>query len=535
MTKGTKKEHFKVLISDDLARQGVELFQKEPLLELDVRTKMSPAELRAEIKNYDALVIRSGTQVTKEVVEEAERLRVIGRAGVGLDNVDVEAASKKGIIVINSPGGNTISAAEHTWSLLLSLARNVPAAHMTLKQGLWDRKRFTGVELHDKTLGILGLGRIGAEVARRAMSFGMKVIAYDPFLRVEKAQQAGVELVEKEDLLKRADFITLHLPLTAETKYTIGQGELKKVKKNVRIINCARGGLIDEQALADAIKDKRVAGAALDVFEKEPPGDSPLFHLDQVVVTPHLGASTEEAQVQVAVDIAQGVIDALLGRGVRNAVNFPCVDPEVLKELEPYLVLAEKIGLLQAQLIEGHITQVNINYSGEIIRFELAPVSVAVIKGLLSRIMAENVNYVNASLLAKERGIKVIESKSSDLTNFANLISVEVVTDKRKSAVSGTLFTKEDPRLVMIDGFHVETVPTGYMLLISNHDVPGIVGQIGTILGRNNINIAGMTLGRNKTGGEAKTLLNVDSPVNDSVIQELKQAKNIIDAKLIKL
>jgi D-3-phosphoglycerate dehydrogenase len=531
----TKKETFKILVCDELAQEGLKLFQNEKSFEVVVKTKLPVEELKKQIADADACVVRSGTTLTREVIEAAQRLKVIGRAGVGLDNVDLEAASKKGIIVMNTPGGNTISAAEHTFCLLMSLARSIPQADASMRRGEWERKKFMGTELYEKTLGVLGLGRIGTEVARRAQVFGMRVIAYDPFLRIEKAESLGVELVTMDELLAQSDFLTLHMPLTAENRHMIGAKEFEKVKKGVRIVNCARGGLIDEEALARAIEAKKVAGAALDVFENEPPKNSPLVGLPQVILTPHLGASTEEAQIAVSVDVAQSIVDFLLGKGLRNAVNMPSVDPEVLKQIQPYISLSEKLGVLQAQLLEGHILQVDISYHGEIVNCETTPMTLAVIKGLLSSILAESVNYVNAPVLAKERGIKITEAKSSSLENFANLIEVDVKTDKKTSSVAGTLFTREDPRVVMIDHFDVEAVPDGYMLLICNRDVPGIVGQIGTLLGNNQINIAGMTLGRDKPGGQARTLLKIDSAISEPVMQEIKKAKNILDARLIKL
>ena len=417
----------------------------------------------------------------------------------------------------------------------MALARNIPQASVSMKKGEWERKKFTGVELYEKTLGVLGLGRIGTEVSRRAQGFGMRVIAYDPFLRVDKANQIGVELVSFDELLKRSDFLTLHMPLTAENKNMIGEKALLKIKKGVRIVNCARGGLIDETALVKAIQSGQVAGAALDVFETEPPAGNPLIGLPQVIATPHLGASTEEAQIAVAVDVVQCLIDFFKGKGTRNAVNVPAVDPEVLEQLRPYLYLAEKLGALQAQLIDGQIFQVDIQYYGQVVEYETTPVTVSVIKGLLTPILAESVNYVNASFLAKERGIKITESKSSGTSHYANLIQVEVKTDKRKSLVSGTVFTREDVRIVRMDRFDVEAVPEGYMLLISNRDVPGIVGQIGTLLGSNRINIAGMTLGRDVPGGEARTVLKIDSVVSEEILQKIRKAENILDAKLIKL
>lgn len=529
------KKQFKILICDDLAEEGLSLFRNDNGFQVSIKLKLPLAELKKEIADADACVVRSGTQITREVIEAAPKLKAIGRAGVGLDNVDVEAASKKGIVVFNTPGGNTISAAEHTFCLLMSLARFIPAANESLKKGEWERKKFTGIQLYEKTIGIMGLGRIGTEVARRAQGFGMKVIAYDPFLRVEKANEIGVEAVSIDELLKRSDFITLHMPLSADNKYILGRAELEKMKKGARVINCARGGLVDEKALAELIRSGKLAGAALDVFETEPPKNSPVVGLPQVIVTPHLGASTEEAQIAVAIDVVQSLIDFFHGKGMRNAVNVPIVDPEVLLEIKPYVQLAEKIGLLTAQLIEGQIQQLDIQYLGQAAERETTPVTVAVIKGLLTPILAESVNFVNASVLAKERGIKITESKSSTATKFSNLIQVDVKTDRKRVSVAGSVFGREDTRIVMIDNFDVEVQAEGYLLMISNRDVPGIVGQIGTFLGSNQVNIAGMTLGRDVQGGQAKTVLKIDSPVSDSLLQEIKKIKNILDAKLIKL
>ncbi|MBI4432500.1 MAG: phosphoglycerate dehydrogenase [Candidatus Omnitrophica bacterium] len=525
----------KILICDDLAQEGMHLFQNEKSFTVAVKTKLPLDALKKEIADADACIVRSGTRLTAEVIEAAKRLKVIGRAGVGLDNVDVEAASRKGIVVINTPGGNTISAAEHTFCLLMALSRNIPQAHESVKKGEWERKKFTGVELYEKTLGVLGLGRIGTEVAKRAQVFGMRVIAYDPFLRAEKALQIGVEVVSMEEVFKNSDYITLHMPLNAENHHMISAKEFDKMKKSARVINCARGGLIDEAALAQAIRAGKIAGAALDVFEEEPPRQSPLFALPQVILTPHLGASTEEAQIAVSVDVVQSVVDFLKGKGIRNAVNVPSVDPEVLTQIKPYLYLAEKMGALMAQLLEGQILRVDIQYHGEVVNTEVTPITVAVIKGLLTPILAESVNYVNASVLAKERGIKITESKTATALHYSNLIQLEVRTDKKTHSLSGTVFTREDTRIVRMDSFDVEVVPDGFLLMISNRDVPGIVGQIGTLLGENKINIAGMTLGRDMQGGQAKTLLKIDSPVSEAVLNKIKKANNILDAKLIKL
>ncbi len=531
----TQKSTYKILVCDDLAAEGLEVFSRDKNLNVCVKLKLPIADLKKEIEDADACVVRSGTQITKEVIDVAKNLRVIGRAGVGLDNVDVEAASKRGIVVINTPGGNTISAAEHTFCLIMAMARNITQADASMRKGEWERKKFTGIELRGKTLGVLGLGRIGTEVAKRAQVFGMKIIAFDPFLKPERAQQMGITLLPLDQIIEQADFLTLHMPLTNENRYMIGEKELSKMKKTARIINCARGGLIDEAALAKAVLEKKIAGAAIDVFEAEPPKTNPFLNIPQVIMTPHLGASTEEAQIAVSVEVAQSVGDFLLGRGIRNAVNVPCLDPEVLKQLQPYIALGEKLGALQAQITDGHLLQVDISFHGDMVNFETKPIVVAVVKGILTPVLAENVNYVNALVLAKERGIKITDAKSSEPTSFANMIQVDIKTDKRQISVAGTLFTREDPRIVMIDGFDVEIEPDGYMLLISNRDVPGIVGQIGTLLGVNNINIAGMNLGRDIQGGQARTVLKIDSSVPENIMQEIKKSKNILDAKLIKL
>ncbi|OGX29799.1 MAG: phosphoglycerate dehydrogenase [Omnitrophica WOR_2 bacterium RIFCSPLOWO2_12_FULL_51_24] len=525
---------YKLLVSDALSEEGLKVLKDEKELQVDVKLKLSPEELKAIIKDYDALVVRSSTKVTKDIIDAATKLKVIGRAGVGLDNVDAEAASKRGIIVMNTPAGNTISTCEHTWSLMLSMSRNVPNANASLKEGKWDRNRYMGVELYGKTLGIIGLGRIGTEVARRAMAFGMKVIACDPYLTVEKANELGIELVEVQDVIKQADYITVHTPLTNDTKHMIGDKEFEQMKPGVRIVNCARGGIIDEAALIRALDSGKVAGAALDVYENEPPKDFAIFKHDKLVATPHLGASTEEAQVNVAVEVSRQVADALLGRGCRNAVNIPCVDPEIYKILRPYITLAEKMGLVIGQLAEGRIQEIKIQYSGDLIAHDLASVTIAFLKGMLTPILQETVNFVNASIIAKERGIKIVETKSSQIEEFANLITIEAKTDKMKTVVAGTLSSRKEPRLVKINDFYVDAETQGYLLILSNEDKPGIIGQIGTVLGQHKINIAGMTLGRTKAGGIAMTVLNLDEQVPDAVMKEIRTAKHVLDAKLIK-
>lgn len=526
---------FKILISDSLSKEAVEILESVKEFKVDVNTKLTPDELKKAIKDYDALLVRSATKVTKDVIGAADKLKIIGRAGVGLDNVELEAASKKGVIVVNTPGGNTISTAEHTFSMMLALSRNIPLADQSMKKGEWERKKFMGVELCGKTLGIVGLGRIGTEVAKRAIAFGMKVLAYDPYLVAEKAKELGIELVDLDSIYRNADYITVHTPLTDETRHMISDKQFNLMKKGVRVINCARGGIIDEEALARAIEAGRVAGAAFDVYEEEPPKDSKLHKLDKVVLTPHLGASTEEAQVNVAVDVANTVRDALLGCGVRNAVNVPYIEPEMYKVLEPYLKLAEKMGCMQAQLIEGHIKKVSIRYVGELLKYDLSFFTSTIMKGMLTPVLQETVNFVNAPVIAKERGITVIESKTAEVQDFASLIILEVESDKAKSALFGTLFTKVDPRIVRLDDFYVDFVPEGTMLVVFNKDVPGIIGTIGTTFGKNNINVASVSFGRTKKGGQAVSVWNVDSPISKEVLEELRKNKNIYGLKLVKL
>ncbi len=526
---------FKILISDTISEEGLKILKAEKKLKVAVKTKMSTQELKEEIKEYDALIVRSGTKVTAEIIKAGKRLKLIGRAGVGLDNVDVEAATRQGIIVMNAPGGNTISTAEHTISLLLALSRNIAQAEASLRNNLWERKKYIGVEVFGKTLGIIGLGKIGTAVSKRAKGLGMKVIAYDPFLFSERMLELGIESKGLKEVLRQADYITLHTPLTAETRHMLGEKEFEIMKKGVRVINCARGGIIDEKALLTAIKQGKVKGAALDVFEKEPPRDNPLLKLDCVLATPHLGASTEEAQVGVAKEMASQVADALLHRNVRNAVNFPSIDKEILPLLEPYLKLAEKMGCLQMQISKGKVRQIELKYSGEVAKYKLDPISLSFVKGLLSSILEEPVNYVNIPLIARQRGIKLVETKLSEPEDFTNLISVEVTTDKGKSLVAGSLLGKKDIRIVKIDDYYVDVVPKGYILVVSNEDKPGMMGAIGTILGKNKINIASMTLGRRKQGGLALTLLNIDNSIPSKLVSEIKNLDNIVDAKVVKL
>lgn len=533
------KTNFKVLVCDPLGERGLEVLRKEPQITVDVRTGLAPVELKKIVGNYHAIIVRSGTHLTKEIIQEANQLKVIGRAGVGVDNVDLEAATKRGIIVMNTPEGNTISTCEHTMSMLLALARNIPQACASVRQGEWKRTQFVGTEVNSKTIGIVGFGRIGREVAVRASAFGMRVLASDPYIARDTARQLGVEFVELNSLFKTADFITLHVPLTDGTKNLINGKTLKMMKKGVYIINCARGGLVDEKALHEAICSGQVRGAALDVFETEPPVNNVLLSADtagKIIATPHLGAATQEAQENVSVSVAHQVVDALLERGIRNAVNLPSLDFETMKVLKPWLVLAERIGLMHAQLFGGSFREVSVRYGGEVTNFNLAPLTIAVVKGLLTPICGETVNFVNAPAIAKERGISVNESKTTQMEDFANFIGVEVVMDHQKNLIMGTLFGNLDPRIVRINEFFLEAVPKGEVLVIHNEDQPGVVGAVGTILGKNKVNIAEMTLGRvaKEKKTMAMTVINTDQAVPLQVLKELKEFPPIIDAKVVK-
>jgi D-3-phosphoglycerate dehydrogenase / 2-oxoglutarate reductase len=524
---------FKILVSDPLSEKGMKILEREKNITVDVKVKQPIDVLKKIIKDYDALIVRSETKVTADLIACADKLKVIGRAGVGLDNVDIAAATKKGIIVMNTPGGNTISTAEHTMSLILSLSRNISPADASMKTGQWERKKFMGVELYGKTLGIIGLGRIGAEVSKRALSFGMKVLAYDPFLTPEKASASEIESTSLSRIFSESDYITVHTPLTPDTKHLIGEKEIGMMKKGVRLINCARGGILNEAAILKGIESGKVAGAAFDVYEQEPPKDSLIIKSDKVIATPHLGASTAEAQENVALAIAEQVVDALLDRGIRNAINIPYIELKAWKVLRPYMVLAEKMGMMQAQLAQGPISEVVLEYAGDVAKHDTKAITTAFVKGLLASAVGEMVNNVNAVAIAKERNIKITESKTSQVEEFAHLITAIVKAKSKSLSVSGALFANNQPRIVKIDNYYVDALPEGNMIMISNKDVPGIVGQLGTLLGKSKINIAGMTFGRQKLGGKAISLCNVDSQVPDKIINELKKSENIFDAKSI--
>jgi len=524
----------RILVTDGLSPRGIEVLRQTEKFEVDVRQRLSSDALLACIDNYDGLIVRSATKVTAPILQATRRLKVVGRAGVGVDNVDVEAATARGILVMNAPSGNTLTTAEHTFSLLLALAKNVPQATASMKGGRWEKGVFLSVEVAGKTLGVIGLGRIGSEVARRAKGFTMRVIAFDPFISEEAAKALGVELVEIPDLFRRSDFISIHTPLTPETHHLVDGKAIAQMKSGVRIVNCARGGIIDEAALAEALKTGKVAGAALDVFEQEPITSSPLFGLSNFICTPHLGAASEEAQENVAVEIAQQVIDYLQKGLIRNAVNAPSMDPELYKALQPYLTLSEKLGRLASQLAEGRMQEVRIDYRGEIAGYDPAPLTAAVVKGALDPFMEDAVNYVNSLTLAKGRSIRVIESKVLEEADYTSLITVGIRTDRGTSEVAGTLFSRREPRVVRINEFRLEAIPEGYLLIFSNLDVPGVIGTIGTLLGRNQVNIAGMQLGRERPGGRALSVVNVDTPIPTHVLEEIRRLPNIVFVKLVK-
>ena len=530
----------RILITDHISEEGIRKLRE--FGDVEIRVGVSEEELKARIADYDALIVRSGTKVTREVIEAGTKLKVIGRAGVGVDNIDVDSATERGIMVVNAPGANTISAAEHTIGMLLSLSRKIPAANQSLKSGEWRRKKYMGVEVNAKVLGIIGLGRVGGEVAKRAKGLGMRVVAYDPFISQDRAGELGVSLMSFSEVLSISDFITIHAPLTKDTYHLIGKDEFEKMKDGVRIINCARGGIIDENALAEAIRSGKVAGAALDVFEREPPpADSELLKLDSVIVTPHLGASTEEAQRAAAIVIADEVIRALENKPVRNAVNMIYVEEELMGVIKPYLVLAEKLGRLSAQLIprDSRIEAFNASYEGEIgvASMDTRLITGAMLKSFLSW-FTDGVNYVNAWAIAKKFGIKVTESKSEEVENFSSMVTLRVRThgDAGLSrAVSGTLFGKGDIRIVGLDNYRIDASPSGFMLICSFIDKPRVIGPVCTILGDHNINIAGMQVGREKVGGKAVMVLNVDSSVGIELIEEIKKVPNVMDVKLVRL
>jgi D-3-phosphoglycerate dehydrogenase / 2-oxoglutarate reductase len=525
----------KVLVSDKLSPQGVEILQKAKGITVDTKTGLSPDELRTIIGEYEGLVVRSATTVTADIIDAATKLKVIGRAGVGVDNIDVAAASKKGIVVMNTPGGNSMAAAEHTIAMVFAIARSVPQAAVTMWDKKWEKKRFMGVEVFDKTLGVVGIGNIGGIVAERGVGLKMKVIAYDPFVAPEVAAQKGIELVSLDEVFTRSDFITVHVPKTPETENIIDAKAISKMKDGVMIINCARGG-IDEKALADACQSGKVRAAAVDVFTQEPtPPDNPLLGVENIVCTPHLGAATSEAQENVAIDIAHQIVAYLTEGTIRNAVNVHSVDAQVLATLGPFLNLGQKMGGVFAQTCPFPLKDLIIEYQGEVTEHNVAPISSAILVGVLKAHMDEQVNDVNAPFIAKERGITFRESKITEAADFTSLITITAKAGGETHQVAGTLFGKKEPRLVLVNDYVVEAIPEGNILLIDSLDKPGVIGNIGAALGEKEINIGNMQFGRDKKGGRSLCILHLDAIPTADILDELSHLPHVNSVKLIQL
>jgi len=526
----------KVLIADSISQRGVDELSREHALEVTIKTGLNERELVEVIRPFSALVVRSQTKVTANVLNAGAKLRVIGRAGVGVDNVDVETATRRGIVVLNAPGGNTVSTAEHAFSLLLCVARKIPQADANVRTKSWDKRNFEGVELYNKTLGVIGMGRIGSELSRRAIAFGMRVVAYDPYLSATRARSLQVELVDElDDLLMGADFISLHTPLTAETRHIVDAARLRKIKRGVRIINCARGGLIDEDALAQALQDGRVAGAALDVFEIEPlAADSPLRDAPNVVLTPHLGASTAEAQESVGIEIAQTIRAVLLEGTIRNAVNMPNLDAKTLVIIGPHLRFGEKLGKFLSQIAPKRAESFNINYSGKVNEVDTTAITRAVLKGFLQIAGGSEINDVNAPAFAETLGLKVSESRLSAPGDYTDMLELSAMGEGKTVSVGGAFFGAT-PRIVSINGRPVEARPHGIVLVLENTDRPGMIGRIGTLLGDHGVNIATMSLSRNQAGGTALTVLNLDTAPSEGLLSKIRESEDIHSAQVIQL
>jgi D-3-phosphoglycerate dehydrogenase len=521
----------KVLISDDLSPRAAEILRDRGI-EVDVKVGLKPDELKACIADYDGLAVRSATKVKADILAAAKKLKVIGRAGIGVDNIDVPAATAKGVVVMNTPFGNSITTAEHAIALMFAVARQIPAADRSTQAGKWEKSRFMGVELTGKTLGIVGCGNIGSIVADRALGLKMKVIAYDPFLTPERALQLGVEKVELDPLLQRADFITLHTPMTEQTRGIIDAAAIGKMKKTARVINCARGGLVVEKDMAEALKGGRIAGAAFDVFEVEPAKENVLFGLDDVVATPHLGASTEEAQENVALQVAEQIADFLMSGAVINAINMPSVSPEDAPKLLPYMKLADQLGSFAGQLVESGLKQVTIEYEGQAAELNTKPLTASALTGLLTPVL-ETVNMVNAPVIARERGIEVTEIKHAKSVDYQTRIKLTVTTESRARSVCGTLFGADKPRLIMVEEVPLEAELGKHMLFVRNKDKPGFIGRLGTMLGSAGINIATFHLGRTEAGGDAIALIQVDQRIPGELLDELCTVPNVVQAKAL--
>jgi D-3-phosphoglycerate dehydrogenase len=524
----------KIVVADDLPASALDLLRTEGW-EVDARSGRTPDQLAADLTDADAIVVRSATKVTAPLIAAAPRLRVIARAGTGVDNVDVPAASARGIVVMNAPGANSISVAELALGQMLALARHLPAADAAMKQGKWEKKKFLGEELRDKTLGLAGLGRIGQEVARRAASFGMQLIAHDPFISEQVARDLGVELVSLDDLFARADYISLHMPSNEKTRHIVDAARLAKAKKGIRIINTARGDLIDEGALADAIEAGQVGGAALDVFQKEPTIDFRLQNLPQVVATPHIAASTREGQELVGVETVSALRDFLRDGIIRNAVNFPSVSAEEFSRLRPFVELGERLGAFVAQMNDSRAQEVGVRYYGELAEGRNDMIVNAVLVGLFKPILSSGVTLVNARSVAADRGIEVIESRSSRPRNYTALLSLKLVTSDGERWVEGAVFERTSPRLVLVDGINVEAPLEGTMIVIRNNDQPGVIGEVGTILGRHGVNIANFALGREGKNAIGVVIVDEPPPIPDAVLTDLRKVKAIREARVVRV
>jgi len=522
----------KVLVADELSVEGVEILKSGKDLEVDVRVGLKPADLKAIVGGYDAIAVRSATKVTSEILEAGTRLKVVGRAGVGVDNVDLDAANRRGVVVMNTPGGNTITVAELTVAMLMAVSRHVPQATASVKAGKWEKKRFQGRELFGKTLGVVGIGNIGSVVVDRCLGMKMKVVAYDPFISEAAARDMGCEPVTLDELLRRSDYVSIHVPLTEQTRGLFGKDALAKMKRGAFLVNCARGGIVDEAALHDALASGALGGAALDVFAEEPVRpDHPLLKLDSFICTPHLGASTEEAQQSVATALAEQMVDFLCHGTIRNAINVPSVSRELMEQLGPWLSLGRTLGALAGQLSPEGVTEVEVAVCGEVGQHPLRPVVIQVLKGLLSQ-FSENVNEVNAPVFAKERGIQVIEQRRGEHDDFTSSLGV-TVRGKGQVAVEGTVFGRRDPRIVRVNQFDIEAVPEGHLIAIQNRDVPGVVGRVGTVLGDGSVNIGRLHLSRDR--GEAFSLINVDSEPSGEILEALRGIQGVRSVRHIRL
>ena len=523
----------KVLVADPIADEGIDILREHA--QVDIKLGLAPEEIISIIGDYEALVVRSQTQVSAKVVAAGKKLQVIARAGVGVDNIDIDSATRRGIVVVNAPTVNTISAAEHTIALILSLARHIPQANAVLKSGVWRRSEFIGTEVKGKTLGIIGLGNVGSEVARRARGLEMKLIAHDPFISVDHAHNLQVELVPMEQLLKESDFITLHIPLTSSTKKLIGAKEIALVKPTMRIINCARGGLIDETALSKAVKEKRIAGAAIDVFSTEPTTDSIFFEDDNIIVTPHLAASTTEAQAMASIDVAKQIIDVFDGQPARYAVNAPFISVETLSALAPFMKVASTLGRLVSQLAEGQTSAIQIKYNGEIFNYDTNALKAAILGALLGEISEERVNLVNANIVAARRGLTIVEQKEATCENYASLVTIEVTTSAGVTAVAGTVI-QDELHIVRVNDYWIDIVPKGGYFLFSDHqDCPGIIGAVGNITGAADINISAMHVSRLKPRGRALMIIALDEPLPQEQQQKMLSIPGVDTVKLVKL